>query len=212
MPVYDPSTNAILDEPTILALLTQIVANKDACNPPIGALTAQNREALAEAYKVLISGKILTNYSTYLLPFYKSAYIQDPQNAQSVQTIQRALFVVCLDQSVPLHKDTLKDHNEGSHQLIHGGGSKSNSANRWFDKTLQLIVNENGLAGLNYEHSPGEGQPIAVLSDVIMTYTKKATGELQPHDSVSVNACQIMFNVDNCLQTHLDAAMAHTDE
>lgn len=59
--------------------------------------------------------------------------------------------------------------NIASHQLIHGGGSKQNSGNRWFNKTIQFIINENGLSGLNYEHSPAEGQPIAVLADFINT-------------------------------------------
>lgn len=89
-----------------------------------------------------------------------------------MQTIERSLFIVCLDQAVTLAPhDAQTKFNVGSHQLIHGGGAAQNSANRWFDKTLQLVVNENGLIGLNYEHSPGEGQPIAVLSDFIMSHT-----------------------------------------
>lgn len=129
-----------------------------------------------------------------------------------MQTIQQALFIVCLDKPVPVHKDTLSNHNMGSHQLIHGGGSKQNSANRWFDKTLQLIVNQNGLTGLNYEHSPGEGQPIAVLSDAIMSYTKAAKDVLQPAKCAPVKATRLVFNVDQTLQKHLDEALAHTDE
>jgi carnitine O-acetyltransferase len=30
----------------------------------------------------------------------------------------------------------------------------SNGHNRWFDKSIQLIVCENGKAGINMEHSP----------------------------------------------------------
>lgn len=81
--------------------------------------------------------------------------------------ITKALFIVCLDESVPFSKSD--ELNVVSHQLIHGGGSKHNSANRWFNKTIQFIINENGLNGLNYEHSPAEGQPIAVLADHINT-------------------------------------------
>lgn len=77
------------------------------------------------------------------------------------------MFIVCLDEAVPLNKSDEK--NIASHQLIHGGGSKQNSANRWFNKTIQFIINENGLNGLNYEHSPAEGQPIAVLADYVNT-------------------------------------------
>lgn len=148
MPVYS-SANCLLSESELYTLLQQIVADC-ATNPPIGALTAQHRDKLAVAYAHL-----------------------NATNRAAVKTIQSSLFLVCLDQSVPFAADnaTQSRYNVGSHQLIHGGGSAQNSANRWYDKTLQLVVNENGLIGLNYEHSPGEGQPIAVLSDFIMSHT-----------------------------------------
>lgn len=77
--------------------------------------------------------------------------------------------MVCLDQPVQNYNPN-EDFNIASHQLIHGGGSKSNSGNRWFDKTLQVIVNRNGVNGITYEHSPAEGQPIAVLTDFILKH------------------------------------------
>lgn len=75
-----------------------------------------------------------------------------------------------------------------SKQFIHGGGSRANSANRWFDKTVQVmmllnifisssciwcfqfIVGQDGTVGLTYEHSPSEGQPIAVMTDYLIEY------------------------------------------
>lgn len=138
----------------------------------------------------------------------------DCNNAKVIQIIQRGLFVVCLDQPVAIDtQDILKTHNTGSHQLIHGGGSLQNAANRWYDKTLQLVVNRNGLAGLNYEHSPGEGQPIAVLSDAIMTYTKQTAKEpVLPAKNPVAQMQRLEISVDDELQRHLDEAMAHTDE
>lgn len=149
LPVY--ADGRLLTEAEIVAQLHQIVgdARSADANPPIGALTAEHRDRLAVAYEHLCKA-----------------------NASAVQTIERALFVLCLDGAVSLAPDDAQTrYNVGSHQLIHGGGTAQNSANRWFDKTLQLIVNENGLIGLNYEHSPGEGQPIAVLSDFIISHT-----------------------------------------
>lgn len=81
-----------------------------------------------------------------------------------METIQKALFLVCLDLPVPV-SDPNEDFNTAGTQLIHGGGSKYNGGNRWFDKTLQLIVNRNGINGINYEHSPAEGtfQAVQIL-------------------------------------------------
>lgn len=93
----------------------------------------------------------------------------DPLNRESIDCITKSLFVVCLDQPVPNYTPN-DDMNVASHQLIHGGGANLNSGNRWFDKTLQFIVNRNGINGINYEHSPAEGQPIAVLTDFILRH------------------------------------------
>lgn len=149
VPVYDTASKRILSENELLTQLLEIVKNNRDESSAIGVLTAQHRDTLAGAYERLVS---------------------DSTNRLSVDCITKALFIVCLDKNVPLpgNDDKL---NVASHQFIHGGGSTSNSGNRWFDKTLQLIVNENGLSGLNYEHSPGEGQPIAVLSDFIIKHT-----------------------------------------
>lgn len=95
--------------------------------------------------------------------------IPDPVNKASVDEITTSLFVLCLDQPVENYSPN-EDLNIGAHQLIHGGGSKCNSGNRWYDKTLQIIVNRNGINGITYEHSPAEGQPIAVLTDFILKH------------------------------------------
>ena len=34
---------------------------------------------------------------------------------------------------------------------------------RWFDKTFSLIITADGTAGINFEHSWGDGFPIGVL-------------------------------------------------
>lgn len=54
--------------------------------------------------------------------------------------------------------------------MNHGGGSRLNSANRWFDKTLQFIISEDGQIGLTYEHSSAEGPPIVSILDHALLY------------------------------------------
>jgi carnitine O-acetyltransferase len=46
--------------------------------------------------------------------------------------------------------------------IWHGDGS-----NRWFDKSIQFIVFENGVCGLNGEHSKLDGIPVGRLADFI---------------------------------------------
>jgi len=77
-------------------------------------------------------------------------------NETALQTIESASFVVCLDDAKPV---TLE---ERAHQYWHGDGS-----NRWFDKPLQFIINDNGTSGFMGEHSMMDGTPTHRLNDYI---------------------------------------------
>ncbi|XP_018426342.1 PREDICTED: carnitine O-acetyltransferase [Nanorana parkeri] len=126
---------------------TSLQSNKE----PIGILTTNHRNSWAKAYNNLIKDKI---------------------NKESVRTIQKSIFTVCLDAPMPRVSDDLYKSRVAA-QMLHGGGSHLNSGNRWFDKTLQFIVAEDGSCGLVYEHAPAEGPPIVALIDHVVEYTKK---------------------------------------
>lgn len=79
-----------------------------------------------------------------------------PLNAEALKIIESASFVVCLDDSRPV---TLE---ERAHQYWHGDGR-----NRWFDKPLQFIINDNGTSGFMGEHSMMDGTPTHRLNDYI---------------------------------------------
>lgn len=55
-----------------------------------------------------------------------------------------------------------------AHEMIHGGGSDCNTANRWFDKTMQIIICNDGTWGLCYEHSTSEGIAVVLLLERIL--------------------------------------------
>ncbi|KAG8512746.1 Carnitine O-acetyltransferase [Galemys pyrenaicus] len=118
---------------------------------PVGILTSNHRNSWAKAYNTLI---------------------KDKANRESVRSIQQSIFAVCLDAPVPrVAEEVYRSHVAG--QMLHGGGGQLNSGNRWFDKTLQFIVAEDGSCGLIYEHAAAEGPPIISLVDHVMEFMKK---------------------------------------
>jgi hypothetical protein len=58
-------------------------------------------------------------------------------------------------------------------QMIHGCGSNNNSGNRWFDKTIQFIITDDGTVGLNYEHSVAEGIAVIELCEHTFRYIEE---------------------------------------
>ncbi|CAP71506.1 uncharacterized protein PODANS_6_1340 [Podospora anserina S mat+] len=104
--------------------------------PAVGALTSENRDVWTDARAKLLSA--------------------DPKNAQSLEAIESASFVVCLDDAAPV---TLE---ERAHAYWHGDGQ-----NRWYDKPLQFIVNDNGTSGFMGEHSMMDGTPTHRLNDFV---------------------------------------------
>ncbi|KAI0972643.1 acyltransferase ChoActase/COT/CPT [Xylaria arbuscula] len=79
-----------------------------------------------------------------------------PKNAAALEAIESASFVVCLDDASPV---TLE---ERARQYWHGDGQ-----NRWYDKPLQFIVNDNGTSGFMGEHSMMDGTPTHRLNDYV---------------------------------------------
>ncbi|KAJ9607140.1 Carnitine O-acetyltransferase mitochondrial [Cladophialophora chaetospira] len=79
-----------------------------------------------------------------------------PLNAEILKDIESSSFLVCLDSSSPV---TLE---ERARAYWHGDGS-----NRWYDKPLQFIVNDNGTAGFVGEHSMMDGTPTHRLCDTV---------------------------------------------
>ena len=64
-------------------------------------------------------------------------------------------------------------------RCLHGGGSKNNSGNRWFDKTIQIVVDSRGGVGLVYEHSTAEGLPLAAMFDHVYDYCENLPKDAQ---------------------------------
>ncbi|CAM4564521.1 unnamed protein product [Lepidochelys kempii] len=117
---------------------------------PLGVLTGDHRHTWGQAYSTLM---------------------RDRLNRESARCIQRSLFTVCLDAPVLKVSDERYPSRVAA-QMLHGGGSYSNSGNRWFDKTLQFIVGEDGVCGVLYEQAVADGAPIATIIDHVLDYCK----------------------------------------
>ncbi|XP_055298484.1 carnitine O-acetyltransferase-like isoform X3 [Sitodiplosis mosellana] len=188
--VYEESSDKFLSENQLTEQLLLILKDSGN-NEQVGLLTTEHRDTLATAYENLT---------------------QDAVNKASVDAITKSLFVVCLDQPIPV-SDPNEDFNLSGSQLIHGGGSKQNSGNRWFNKTLQLIVNRNGMNGINYEHSPAEGQPIAVLTDFILKQLKMEASENEIINAHSFpHPTKLPFNISEKTQKDIQIAAENIDK
>ncbi|RZF35631.1 hypothetical protein LSTR_LSTR008602 [Laodelphax striatellus] len=168
---------------------------------PIGILTSNDRDSWSDAYALLTG---------------------NAENVRSLQAIAESLFVLCFDdkyrpgdQRADCGRDPDRDMNDCGQLCMHGGGSSHNGGNRWYDKTIQFIIGEEGHVGLTYEHSPAEGQPIAVMMDHIVKHLaasktddcsgaggdSSAAGDLQELD----------FCTSNDVKEHIKKASANLD-
>ncbi|RNA40414.1 choline O-acetyltransferase [Brachionus plicatilis] len=98
---------------------------------------------------------------------------KDPENSHSFACIEKSAFIICLDNRIESENFQSEDIKNGN-QILNGCGSSFNSANRWFDKTLQFVISEDGVCGLVREHSPSEGPITVNLINHVYDYLENA--------------------------------------
>jgi carnitine O-acetyltransferase len=84
----------------------------------------------------------------------------DQGNTAALDTIETALFCVCLDDATPA------DTQQACDLLLHG-----DSGNRWFDKAVSFVVFADGTAGINIEHCELDGTTILAFVDDLLAGT-----------------------------------------
>lgn len=165
MPLYDPKSGKLLEPCQLEVAFSGILLDPTSVDSVeaamIGSLTAWNRSLWAEARE------------TFFLPHRA--------NRTSLKVIERALFVVCLDHESD--NDLLKHAaNPDAAALTHSnpmapwtdltGNANNfmngNGANRWFDKSLNVVVTPQGIAGMNGEHTWADATTLGHLWEIIM--------------------------------------------
>jgi carnitine O-acetyltransferase len=101
--------------------------------PQLGVFTSSDRDVWSENYKMLVD-------------------VGGEDIKRAMQKIESAAFMICLDDQDDL---TLK---ERANAYWHG--NPKIMTNRWFDKTIQVIVQKNGKVGLCGEHAMSDGMPM----------------------------------------------------
>ncbi|MCP3802651.1 choline/carnitine O-acyltransferase [Allokutzneria sp. A3M-2-11 16] len=119
------------------------------------------------------------------------ARLLDLGNAEALEAVESALFCVSLESDTP--DDTLA----ACDALLHG-----DSANRWFDKAVSLIVFADGRAGINVEHCLLDGTTILAFVDALLTTTGTESAVAQGIPAVE----PVRFALDDALRDDVVAA------
>uniref|UniRef100_A0ACB8EQ99 Uncharacterized protein n=1 Tax=Sphaerodactylus townsendi TaxID=933632 RepID=A0ACB8EQ99_9SAUR len=111
--------------------------------------------------------------------------------------------LLCLDKASPSNEIKL------SHYMLHGYGF-----NRWFDKSFSLIITSDGTAGVNFEHSWGDG--VAVLRFINEVYRDSTEHPAVVPDSspaLFVTSCdKLEFTLSHPITSAISAAHTKFEE
>lgn len=140
---------------------------------------------------------------------YYNKLVQDPSNKKSVSAIERSICVLCLDKAMPRTYEKYSRFEPV--QVLHGGGTQWNSANRWFDKSLQFIVGEDGTCGFTMLHAIIDGTPCMALSDYITSSMKKPQMMESPVALLPMPQ-KLHFNITPDIKTAIEEAKQSVDK
>lgn len=155
--IIDPKTGLNRTPGQIYKNLRAIVASSTQPDEyGLGLFTAENRDVWADVYSKLS---------------------QNAQNQKNMALIQNSFFVLCLDEPTrSVNKPNMDERSLAGEHVLHGNGVFT--ANRWFDKTVQVVIGGNGQWGVNFEHTVSDALPHAYMNDFIYKFIRKHNSEL----------------------------------
>lgn len=177
MELVDPESGGPLPVIILEDQLRQCIQLADAVSstrPKLGLMTSQGRDEWAEAREALLQAGGLAM-------------------DEALAVLESGAVVLNLDDEAPVSRQECGD-------LFWTGGLKS-GGNRWFDKSIQILVANNGKAGAMMEHSMMDGMPIIGFSDFItkFTYAEAKRRSLNRTVRTNVRVTDIFGNVLNSI-------------
>ena len=166
--VLDDNSDLIMTEKDV-ALNLQVVVDdaeqtpiQEAAKGALGVLSTENRKIWAGLRDVLTR-------------------IEGSNNSDCLGIVDSALFILCLDYTEPQTVAELCGNMLCGTSEVVKGVQIGTCTNRWYDK-LQIIVCENGSAGINFEHTGVDGHTVLrmasdVYTDTILRFAKSINGQ-----------------------------------
>ncbi|XP_065216722.1 choline O-acetyltransferase-like isoform X1 [Planococcus citri] len=195
----------VLTENEIISQMLYIITDNMDKKPnatPVGILTGLKRDKWATIREQLV---------------------KDESNQRNASFIEKCMLIICFDlkelrpsfnskynyENVGF-KTASRDETNMAHQMIHGGGSCANTANRWFEKTIQLVIGSDGVSGLCYEHSPAEG--VAVINAVeSMLKSCSDLGNIDKPDAPEIIPEKLTWNLTRNIEKEIYSAKEQID-
>lgn len=166
--VLDDNSDAIMTEKDIVINLQTIINDasqtpiQEAAKGALGVLSTENRKVWSGLRDVLTRE-------------------EGSNNADCLGIVDSALFIVCLDYTEPATASALCQNMLCGTSEIEKGVQIGTCTNRWYDK-LQIIVCNNGSAGINFEHTGVDGHTVLrfasdVYTDTILRFARTINGQ-----------------------------------
>lgn len=142
--VLDANSDVIVTEKDLIANFEAIISDaratpvREAAKSALGVLSTENRRIWAG-----LREHLLKSHDGY----------DEPPNRESLQIVDTALFVLCLDDNEPIGTTAVAENVLSGSYRLEDGVQTGTCTNRWYDK-IQIIVCKNGAAGINFERIP----------------------------------------------------------
>uniref|UniRef100_A0A8C2B2D1 carnitine O-palmitoyltransferase n=1 Tax=Cyprinus carpio TaxID=7962 RepID=A0A8C2B2D1_CYPCA len=149
----------------------------------------------------------------------RNAYLRHGKNKKSLDSVEKASFFVTLDDTEQRYDpaNPVESLDRYAKSLLHG-----KCYDRWFDKSINLIVFKNGTIGLNAEHSWADAPVVGHLWEQVLSmdpvklgYTADGHCKGEPHHNLP-GPQRLQWNIPPECQTmianSLSVAVALADD